>query len=95
MDAYTVHVYDWVDAERQGISRVTYDFDNALGNPCVNGRRLPVIVEEIGTSRAIPGLYAAGEVAGSLDIIGMPKGVVMGRIAGESAAAEKVTSERQ
>jgi succinate dehydrogenase/fumarate reductase flavoprotein subunit len=39
--------------------------------------------------KVIPGLYAAGEVAGSLDIIGMPKGVVMGRIAGESAAGEK------
>jgi len=39
----------------------------------------------------IPGLYAAGEVAGSLDIIGMAKGVVMGRIAGESAATEKAT----
>jgi succinate dehydrogenase/fumarate reductase flavoprotein subunit len=39
--------------------------------------------------KVIPGLYAAGEVAGSLDIIGMAKGVVMGRIAGEAAAAEK------
>jgi len=39
--------------------------------------------------KVIPGLYAAGEVAGSLDLIGMPKGVVMGRIAGEAAAAEK------
>jgi succinate dehydrogenase/fumarate reductase flavoprotein subunit len=41
--------------------------------------------------KVIPGLYAAGEVAGSLDIIGMAKGVVMGRIAGESAATEKAT----
>jgi hypothetical protein len=41
--------------------------------------------------KVIPGLYAAGEVAGSLDIIGMPRGVVMGRIAGEAAAAEKAT----
>jgi succinate dehydrogenase/fumarate reductase flavoprotein subunit len=41
--------------------------------------------------KVIRGLYAAGEVAGSLDIIGMARGVIMGRIAGEAAAAEKVT----
>ncbi|UCF72759.1 MAG: FAD-dependent oxidoreductase [Deltaproteobacteria bacterium] len=34
----------------------------------------------------IPGLYAAGEVAGGLDKIGMARGIVMGRIAGENAA---------
>lgn len=61
VDAYTIHVYDWIDAERQGISRVSYDFDEVLGNPCVNGRRIPVLVEEIGTTRSIPGLYADGE----------------------------------
>ncbi len=60
VDAYTVHVYDWVNDDQQGISRITYDFDHVLGNPCVNGRRLPVIVEEIGTSRAILGVYAEG-----------------------------------
>ncbi len=32
------------------------------------------------------GLYAAGEAAGGLDRIGMPRGIVMGRIAGEHAA---------
>jgi succinate dehydrogenase/fumarate reductase flavoprotein subunit len=36
----------------------------------------------------IPGLYAAGEAAGGLDRIGMPRGVVMGRIAGENAARD-------
>ncbi len=40
--------------------------------------------------KVIPGLYAAGEVAGSSDIIGMAKGVVLGRIAGEAAAAKRV-----
>lgn len=34
----------------------------------------------------IPGLYAAGEAAGGLDKIGMARGIVMGRIAGENAA---------
>jgi flavocytochrome c len=31
----------------------------------------------------IPGLYAAGEAAGGLDKIGMSRGIIMGRIAGE------------
>lgn len=34
----------------------------------------------------IPGLYTAGEAAGGLDKIGMSRGIVMGRIAGENAA---------
>jgi flavocytochrome c len=38
----------------------------------------------------IPGLYAAGEAAGGLDKIGMARGIVMGRIAGENAAQEPV-----
>jgi succinate dehydrogenase/fumarate reductase flavoprotein subunit len=39
--------------------------------------------------KIIPGLYAGGEAAGGLDVIGMPRGIIMGRIAGENAAAEK------
>lgn len=34
----------------------------------------------------IPGLYAAGEATGGLDKIGMPRAIVMGRIAGEEVA---------
>jgi len=34
----------------------------------------------------IQSLYAAGEAAGGLDLIGMAKGVVMGRVCGENAA---------
>jgi urocanate reductase len=37
--------------------------------------------------KVIPGLYAGGETAGGLDIPGMPRGVIFGRIAGENAAA--------
>jgi hypothetical protein len=36
-------------------------------------------------------LYAAGEAAGSLYLIGVSKSVVMDRIAGEAAAAEKAS----
>jgi predicted oxidoreductase len=39
--------------------------------------------------KVIPGLYAGGEAAGGLDVIGMPRGIIMGRFAGENAAAEK------
>ena len=37
--------------------------------------------------KVIPGLYAGGEAAGGLDIPGMPRGIILGRIAGENAAA--------
>jgi succinate dehydrogenase/fumarate reductase flavoprotein subunit len=37
----------------------------------------------------IPSLYAGGEAAGGLDLIGMAKGVIQGRIAGENAATEQ------
>ena len=36
----------------------------------------------------IPGLYAAGESAGNMDLIGLSKPIVFGRIAGENLAAE-------
>lgn len=36
----------------------------------------------------IPGLYAAGESAGNMDLIGLAKPIVFGRIAGENAAKE-------
>lgn len=36
---------------------------------------------------AIPGLYAAGESAGNMDLIGLSKPIVFGRIAGENMAS--------
>lgn len=39
--------------------------------------------------KVIPGLYAGGEAAGGLEVVGMPRGIIMGRFAGENAAAEK------
>jgi succinate dehydrogenase/fumarate reductase flavoprotein subunit len=38
--------------------------------------------------KVIPGLYAGGETAGGLEVVGMPRGIIMGRFAGENAAAE-------
>jgi len=39
--------------------------------------------------KVIPGIYAGGEAAGGLSVIGTPRGIIMGRLAGENAAAEK------
>ena len=38
---------------------------------------------------AIPNLYAGGETAGGLDFLGVAKGIVQGRIAGENAAIDQ------
>jgi succinate dehydrogenase/fumarate reductase flavoprotein subunit len=39
--------------------------------------------------KVIPCLYAGGETAGGLGVPGMPRAIIMGRIAGENAATEK------
>ncbi len=37
---------------------------------------------------AIPGLYGGGETVGGIEFVGMNRGIILGRIAGENAAAE-------
>lgn len=59
VDGYTLHSYDWLGPNRPGDMPIGYDFDSVLAEPCPNGRRLPVIVEELGTSRELPGVYTA------------------------------------
>jgi hypothetical protein len=66
VDAYTLHAYDWVSRQRPGDMPIDWDLDNILSQPCPNGRNLPVIVEELGTSRALPGVYAADDERGRL-----------------------------
>jgi succinate dehydrogenase/fumarate reductase flavoprotein subunit len=39
-------------------------------------------------AQVIPGLYAAGESAGGMDLIGLARPIVFGRVAGEWAAKE-------
>lgn len=58
VDAYTLHAYDWVNWDRQGDMPISFDFDNII-KPCSSGRQLPVIVEELGTSRQLAGVYSA------------------------------------
>lgn len=63
VDAYTLHAYDWVSRQRQGDMPIEWDLDWITAEPCPSGRRLPVIVEELGTSRALRGMYERDEEA--------------------------------
>jgi len=59
VDAYTLHAYDWVSRERPGDMPIHWDLEYITAEPCPDGRRLPVIVEELGTSRVMARMYAA------------------------------------
>jgi hypothetical protein len=61
ISAYTLHTYDWLDEDNWGDMPIHWDFENIVNRPCANGRYLPVIVEELGTSRQLPGVYAADD----------------------------------
>jgi hypothetical protein len=61
VDAYTLHAYDWVSPDRPGDMPINWDLDGVVSEPCPSGRRLPVVVEELGTSRALPGYYTAAQ----------------------------------
>lgn len=67
IEAYTLHTYDWVSRERWGDMPIDWDLDNIIPAPCASGRRLPVIVEELGASRALDGLYTADDEEGRLE----------------------------
>src|SRR5439155_4132669 len=59
IDAYTLHAYDWVSREREGDMPINWDLDYITAEPCPSGRQLPVVVEELGASRALDGRYKA------------------------------------
>jgi hypothetical protein len=66
IDAYTLHAYDFIGRNQPGDMPIDWDLDNITSQPCPDGRRLPVIVEELGTSRALPGLYTSDDELGRL-----------------------------
>jgi hypothetical protein len=66
VDAYTLHAYDWVSRERPGDMPIDWDLDNIVAEPCPNGRALPVIIEELGTSRELAGVYGRDDERGRL-----------------------------
>jgi hypothetical protein len=57
IDAYTLHAYDWLSRDRPGDMPIDWDLDIITAEPCPDGRQLPVIVEELGTSRELPGAW--------------------------------------
>ena len=61
ISAYTLHTYDWQTPDYWGDMPIHWDFEHVLNEPCPNGRKLPIIVEELGTSRVIPGVYGFDE----------------------------------
>jgi hypothetical protein len=61
IDAYTLHTYDWIDPYRPGDMPIDQDLNYVVNYPCANGRRLPVVVEELGTSRELPGQYGVDD----------------------------------
>jgi hypothetical protein len=67
IDGYTLHAYDWVSRERPGDMPIDWDLDNITSEPCPNGRALPVIVEELGTSRTLAGVYSEHDESGRLE----------------------------
>jgi hypothetical protein len=66
VDAYTLHAYDFVSRDRPGDMPIDWDLDGITAQPCPDGRSLPVIVEELGTSRSLPGVYSADDQPGRL-----------------------------
>ena len=92
IDAYTLHAYDWVSRERPGDMPISWDLDYTTAEPCPNGRRLPVIVEELGTSRVLPDVYAFHQEQQRLEqevrqlrfVLGYPQVVGIGAWNGES-----------
>ena len=59
ISAYTLHAYDWRSPTRWGDMPIHWDFERIVNRPCPNGRHLPVLVEELGTSRELRGVYHA------------------------------------
>ena len=61
ISAYTLHTYDWRTPDLWGDMPIHWDFEEVVNRPCPNGRQLPIIVEELGTSRNLPGVYGPDE----------------------------------
>ncbi len=90
--AYTLHAYDWVSRDRSGDMPIQWDLDNIVPPPCPSGRQIPVVVEELGTSRSLQGVYGPAEEEGRLQqelrqlrfVLGYPQVLGVGVWSGES-----------
>ncbi|MCC6175534.1 MAG: hypothetical protein IT305_09555 [Chloroflexi bacterium] len=61
ISAYTLHTYDWIDPDHWGDMPIHWDLNWVVSQPCANGRRIPVVVEELGTSRELPGQWGVDD----------------------------------
>jgi hypothetical protein len=92
IDAYTLHAYDWLSRDRPGDMPIDWDLDKITSEPCPSGRQLPIIVEELGTSRELPGYWSFNDEQRRLDqekkqiqfVRGFPRVVGFGVWNGES-----------
>lgn len=78
IDAYTLHTYDWIDAYHPGDMPIDQDLNYVINTPCASGRRLPVVVEELGTSRELPGVYGADDENARLNLEANQMRMVLG-----------------
>jgi hypothetical protein len=101
--AYTLHAYDWRDIYNGGDMPIHYDFDYTVKERCENGRALPVIVEELGTSRALPGQYSEWEEDKRLEaelrqiryVLSQPSVAAVGAWSAESPRSRRVRHDRR
>lgn len=100
--AYTLHAYDWRDEYNGGDMPIHYDFKHTVRERCENGRALPVIVEELGTSRELPGQYGAWEEDKRLEaelrqlryVLSQPSVAAVGAWSAESPRTRRARHDR-
>ncbi|MFN0074440.1 MAG: hypothetical protein ACKVVP_23405 [Chloroflexota bacterium] len=101
--AYTLHAYDWRDEYNGGDMPIHHDFKNTVRERCESGRALPVIVEELGTSRELPGQYREWEEDKRLEaelrqlryVLSQPSVAAVGAWSAESPRSRRVRHDRQ
>lgn len=100
--AYTLHAYDWRSESAEGDMPINWDFDNTVKERCDSGRALPVIVEELGTSRELPGVYRAWEENLRLEaelqqiryVLSQPSVAAIGAWSAESPRSRRLRHDR-
>jgi endo-1,4-beta-mannosidase len=103
VSAYTLHAYDWRDIYNGGDMPIQYDFAHTVRERCNDGGALPVIVEELGTSRAVPGQYSEWEedkrLAAELNqiryVLSQPSVAAVGAWSAESPRSRRVRHDRR
>lgn len=103
VSAYTLHTYDWRDEYRSGDMPIQWDLRYTVRTLCEDGRALPVIVEELGTSRELPGVYGALEEQKRLEaemaqirfVLSQPSVAAVGAWSAESPRTRRLRHDRR